>query len=558
MRKSGKVNYSRLFKAIGRIGYDPVSAILDIVDNSVSADATRIGVCLHLTAQDKSKNLRKATISAFEILDNGCGMDENGLDNAICLGSDQRLYSEGTLSKFGLGLKSASASLGKELTLVSRRKGSDTFTLHLNQDELADSFEYDLNRSSQDEVTTLNNFVRDTDSGTIVRISAIHSEQMPRASEIVERLKQKASIVYFPFLPPAPDTNTRLELTIDGAPIYAIDPLFCNEIAEPGGDLDERSWDGCSVRWIYRPKPIQLDEGGSISAQISITQLPHPPSAADANIMTQKQCRDKFNIGAGNYGIYIYRNNRLISWADPLGMIQQDQDLYSFRAHLEITAESDDILNLDVTKSRIILSEIAEQQLRPLIDDAKKKSIVAWQRRTQALRERTTATPHAEVNETIDRVEKLEQENDKIDFDISAESEKKELQDRTDKAFKATPATEEEKQRATKEGERVQYVDSLDNNVLWERALDPSIGLIVRVNAAHRFVRELVNVSDPNPELVKAVDILLYSLARGELHIIRRNQFRPEDVDRILQDYREQVGIMLSNVVREIDVSSGY
>lgn len=93
-----------------------------------------------------------------------------------------------------------------------------------------------------------------------------------------------------------------------------------------------------------------------------------------------------YGINAKNYGFYIYRNGRLISWGDFLGgLVTQDQDAYAFRAVLEIDKHSDDIPNLDVTKSRLHLSEIARTQLAQIVGEAKKKSVAAWRLRTAAL-----------------------------------------------------------------------------------------------------------------------------------------------------------------------------
>ena len=90
--------------------------------------------------------------------------------------------------------------------------------------------------------------------------------------------------------------------------------------------------------------------------------------------MSQNECRSHYLIGAGNYGFYIYRNWRLISWADRLGFVPRDQDLYSFRGRLLINGDADDILNIDVTKSHIHLSEIAQDQLKLVIQEAVRKS----------------------------------------------------------------------------------------------------------------------------------------------------------------------------------------
>ena len=83
-------------------GYSFSSAVADILDNSVSAEANEIYVY--------SDPL--ANTPYFCVLDNGCGMSAKELDNAMLPGSDRSAKKdcEQELGRFGLGLKSASLS----------------------------------------------------------------------------------------------------------------------------------------------------------------------------------------------------------------------------------------------------------------------------------------------------------------------------------------------------------------------------------------------------------------------------------------------------------------
>jgi len=116
---TGGMNAARVLAALGRIGYKPVSAILDLVDNSVSAQASKISIVINLSQETNESGVRRTLINSFNIIDNGTGMDEAGIHNALSLGSSEEFYTTDTLSKFGLGLKSASSSLGKRLTICS-------------------------------------------------------------------------------------------------------------------------------------------------------------------------------------------------------------------------------------------------------------------------------------------------------------------------------------------------------------------------------------------------------------------------------------------------------
>lgn len=531
--------------AIGRIGYSPVAAILDIVDNSVSNGAGSVAVHLDVEKEDREgPGRRKSYVSGIRISDNGSGMTEQELDEAIALGSSDENYTENTLSRFGMGLKSASASLGARLTIITR--GSDDQARTLVQDlevitEVGD-YVYSLAESSTEELALLD-AVTSGGTGTVVEITKIHQSNMTSPAEIIAGLETQAGATYYYAI-----QDDGLQLSIMDTPIQAFDPLFESEATE---DLDERNWDGLSVQYIHKGQAIQLTPDGSIMATVTMTQLPHPPSMNVSGTMKQAKVRDMYNIAAGNYGFYIYRNGRLISWAASLGMVPQDQDLYSFRGRLEITSDADDVLNIDVTKSRILLSDTAQIQLNPLLSEGIKKSRAAWQTAGRSVNSITNSSPHDEINESLDRISDIEDENDRLDEEASPADEREKLKRRRKEATEEKPANEVEQEAVREQKQRVQYVGMLPNNQLWERAHDPSQGLIVRVNMAHRLYIDIIQVSQENAQLIKVLDVLFYSLARAEYDLVYKTDLLDQDAaSKVMDEFRERAGGALSEVIR--------
>lgn len=104
-----------LLTGLRSIGYSFSTAVADIMDNSISAQATLIHVY--------SDPLVAAPY--FCILDNGCGMNSSELDNAMLPGSDREgiIDSEKELGRFGLGLKSASLSQCRRFVVASKKYG---------------------------------------------------------------------------------------------------------------------------------------------------------------------------------------------------------------------------------------------------------------------------------------------------------------------------------------------------------------------------------------------------------------------------------------------------
>jgi hypothetical protein len=554
--KTGTWDPSRVLEALGRIGYEPAAAILDIVDNSVSAKATEVRVDLKMEKSTPSGRGRSRTVVAeVSVVDNGIGMNEQGLDNAISLGSSTASYSDNTLSKFGMGLKSASASLGRCCTIVSRPSDGPAMAAVLDHDHVATvgEYVYELREASKPELAALDE-VCSGGQGTLVRITKI-VDNLPSPVDILESLKKRSGVTYFYALTGATTGYPQMNLVIDGEPVKAVDPLFESEIVNgKNGDLDERTWDGCSVRYIERRKPIQLTSDGTVAAHVTITQLPHPPTLAHHSDLPVQQCRDQYQVAAGNYGFYIYRNGRLIGWAESLGMVSRDVALYSFRGRLEITADADDVLNLDVTKSRIQLSEIADTQLRPLVGEARKKSRAAWTHAGDELKRHTDSSSRSKMNEQLDRVADLEEKEDRIDESVEPEQEQQRRKKRREQTTNKRRATEEEGERVRARAERVQYVDSLENNQLWERAHHPKHGLIVRVNRSHRMFREILEPQFENSQLVQAFDLMFFSLARGEYDLVYKGEEDESKVEALVDEYRERVGSQLSEIVRQLEM----
>ena len=100
-------------RALARIGYDLPDALADIIDNSIDAKASRVEITLFRNDTD---------ITAITIADNGHGMDDTALRHGMQFGT--RIdHGPTDLGVFGLGMKSASLSQSKSLTVITRCNG---------------------------------------------------------------------------------------------------------------------------------------------------------------------------------------------------------------------------------------------------------------------------------------------------------------------------------------------------------------------------------------------------------------------------------------------------
>src|SRR3954470_6898106 len=89
----------RLMSSLRDIGYDLPSAVADLIDNAIDANATNVAVDI----------VADGAVSWLRVSDDGVGMSSARLDEAMRYGTHAD-YRSKSLGHFGLGLKTASLS----------------------------------------------------------------------------------------------------------------------------------------------------------------------------------------------------------------------------------------------------------------------------------------------------------------------------------------------------------------------------------------------------------------------------------------------------------------
>lgn len=120
---------------VSRIGYQLPVALADLIDNAIDAHATRVHVGLIM--QDDRP-------AAVVVADNGRGMDAVELERAVSLEKDPRKQSGRSLGRYGAGLKAASFSLGRVLTIATRRAAGSCLGARLDQTDYKAEYQYGL------------------------------------------------------------------------------------------------------------------------------------------------------------------------------------------------------------------------------------------------------------------------------------------------------------------------------------------------------------------------------------------------------------------------------
>jgi Histidine kinase-, DNA gyrase B-, and HSP90-like ATPase len=118
---------------VSRIGYQLPIALADLIDNAIDAGATRVHVGLIL--QDDRP-------AAIAIADNGCGMHEDELERAVSLEKDPAKQQGKSLGRYGAGLKAASFSLGRVLTIATKKRGGPCLGARLDSGAYKSDYQY--------------------------------------------------------------------------------------------------------------------------------------------------------------------------------------------------------------------------------------------------------------------------------------------------------------------------------------------------------------------------------------------------------------------------------
>jgi len=149
-----------LIESTRAIGYSLEAAMADIIDNSIAAKADTIEV-----------DFFPVDDAYVSILDNGCGMDEEQINKAMQYGSQSPVEQRDALDlgRFGLGLKTASLSQCRTLTVVSKQ-GKQIFGRCWDIDHVASTGAWSLIVLEKDDLDRIPSIdkLRNLESGTLV------------------------------------------------------------------------------------------------------------------------------------------------------------------------------------------------------------------------------------------------------------------------------------------------------------------------------------------------------------------------------------------------------
>jgi len=338
---------ARLTESLRDIGYDFPSAVADIVDNSVTACASRVDVVIEFNGEE----------SSVVIADDGHCMTANGLIEALRFGS-RRAYQRSDLGRYGLGLKTASLSQCRSVTVVARKMGSamQPSARMLDLDLIAEWDEWLVVEPTGDAVVRGARERLEDGSGTVViwrKLDRVLPEKRPdggwarrRLDSMAAKTAEHLGIVFHRFLE---DGDNKLVITVNGEKVQPWNPFGPDE-------------SGLAVLPSQRYEVTVGDVSGTVTLQRYI--LPSRDQFSSPEQFERLSGPLNWNR---QQGIYIYRANRLVQWGGWNGIRGIDEHTKLARAALDFDTDLDSVFNINVAKMRVTIPPQIRQMLeRPI------------------------------------------------------------------------------------------------------------------------------------------------------------------------------------------------
>lgn len=313
---------TQLLNSMRSIGYSFESAVADILDNSIDAGARNIEVDADVVKGDY-----------VAVLDDGTGMDFKTALEALRIAGTSSDGSDGRLGRFGLGLKTASLSQGRRVTVVSKTH-EGVFGLQWDLDLVTQSDSWVLVKLNFEEIPNIGllDKLLEQDSGTLViwqKLDLLIGDGLDISALIsasVERLHEHLSFTFHRFLGGA---KKRCSIKVNGVPVQPLDPFLT------GNPKTQIS-------------PEEVLEVRNSFVKFTVFTLPHP-----SGLSGEERIRPDLSSHMRDFqGFYIYRNGRLLSRGHWFGLAAMNELTKQTRIQVDIPSTLDDLWQIDVKKSR--------------------------------------------------------------------------------------------------------------------------------------------------------------------------------------------------------------
>jgi hypothetical protein len=328
----------RLTGSLRDIGYDFVAALADLVDNSVTANATTVDIEVSFAGER----------SYVLIADDGDGMTEADLNEALRFGT-RRNYEIGDLGRYGLGLKTASISQCRRVTVVTRRaltyRRLAARTLDLDHIAATDRWEV-IAPPGDSPVRQSLDWLHDG-PGTVVfweNLDRVLPERRPeggwarrRREQLADRSREYLGMVFHRFLEGTAARPSPLTITVNGEKARPWNPFA--PLEDHRQELPAHSFEVAV---------------GDVYGRVTLRRYVLPPRNLFSSLGEFDRLSGPLKWNR-QQGLYIYRADRLIQHGGWCGIRAADEHTKFARAALDFQTELDGVFQINVAKMRALL-----------------------------------------------------------------------------------------------------------------------------------------------------------------------------------------------------------
>ncbi len=529
----------RMIEGLRDTGYDFVTAVADIIDNSIAAEAKTIYVVIEM-GLDGDIILRVA--------DDGIGMNGDDLLNAMRYGSDER-PDPMSLGKFGLGLKTASTAFCRKLSVISKASKDGEIskaTWDLDHVVTVGEWQLLLPEPNIDDDEYFQEYVG-SGPGTLVvwenidRLLKDYADPSGHPARTalkirVDKLKDHISMTYQRFL------DRKYENEDHKVDIYIVHNQEKQKL---------ESWDPFVIHEselvAKGVKSVKFEDTDEVLGEFSINAYVLPRREEFSADKEWKQAKVSNEL----QGFYIYRENRLIHYADWLGMFSKEDHYKLLRVEFSFNHQLDEAFQVDIKKSKIKLKPELRNWIRDSFIASPRKAANDRYRfgKKKKTAEIAEAGAHDSSNKNIKtkntqivgpEISQIDTENNQIRISnkkgevslrLTIENEK-----RPDEIF-------------------IQPTESIIDGILWKPTFikdDESENhyKAVQINTGHDFYSKIyipnIESTKSSSINVQGLDALLWALSVAELNTIDK------DTIRLFEDIRYEVSRTLRLLVEDL------
>jgi hypothetical protein len=361
-----------IIHSLRAFGYDLGMAIADLIDNSISGGASNVWVTYSWNNGDPW----------VRILDDGSGMTKECLFEAMRLGTRSPLEKRdpSDLGRFGLGLKTASFSQSKVLTVFSKTADGTESARFWDLDAVQNSCSWKLGIVPKTEAWPLLEPLRQLDHGTLVLWQSLDraidvskdSGHDPESFFLLKFLtvRQYLEMVFHQYLE---NWRRKFKIYVGAHECEPWDPyLRANDFTQ---ELSSEKYE---------------DNRVSIIPYV----LPHVSKRSD----TENTNGGGTKGWNAQQGFYVYRNKRMIVSGGYLDFdLKPEEHCKLARIRVDITNDMDQEWSIDVRKAVAIPPDRLKSELLRIAKVARQRASEVYRARTGAAKRKRAVRNEDEV-----------------------------------------------------------------------------------------------------------------------------------------------------------------